>query len=147
MLIISSAFVYTQKVKDAPNERSAEDRGKVKEIGTVSLWNKWKEDAVCQRSTRGGLESPRCATDLAHLDPLILLTNSKWSTACAWVALCDWKVVSTITEKTECAASTSHNNALRRKMTKLLWKVLVSVVNTLQKSTNHPCQNQDWLII
>lgn len=37
MLIISSAFVYTQKVKDAPNERSAEDRGKVKEIGTVSL--------------------------------------------------------------------------------------------------------------
>jgi len=27
------------------------------EAGTVNFWNRWSEDAVCQRGTRGGLES------------------------------------------------------------------------------------------
>lgn len=95
--LISSIFfsVYTQKITEAPNEGHAEEKGKVKEVGTVNFWNRWREEAVCQRSTRGGLESPGCTTDLAQstwvCDPLILLSNYKWHTARAWVALCGWK--------------------------------------------------------
>lgn len=44
------------------------------------------------------------------------------------------KVVSIIPEKTGYTTSTSYH-ALCRKMKKLLWKVLVSGVNTLKKST------------
>uniref|UniRef100_A0A8U7MKX6 Uncharacterized protein n=1 Tax=Corvus moneduloides TaxID=1196302 RepID=A0A8U7MKX6_CORMO len=64
---------------------------------------------ICQRSTRGGLEAPRCATYLAHLDPLILLSNSKWSTAVPKLLSVPGKVVRIILKKTGYATSTSHN--------------------------------------
>lgn len=131
ILIISSAFfVYTQKVKDTPNEGHTEDKGKVKQVGkqvegrcSLSKEHKRRPGVphVCNRL--GTPRSPNSAYQfqLEHSFCLMLLSVPG-------------KVVSIIPENTGYANSTLHN-ALRRKMTKPLWKVLVSIVNTLKKST------------